>query len=176
MRAVNSRRGIFFLLIVLSVFGFCGCKNAGLVGNTYVEPEITVEYLTSEFSAQLVRDGADKQFGIIKNIVDNSNGSYMLTIDLKQFVSDASQPNGFYIADRNLTEDLYLGTNARAVFYPGGDSTKAICSENAKAFIDSLLDDRSVFSPNNSEYENNQLFYFYVMHNEIVLIIQQYMP
>jgi|GEM_PF-817762 len=176
MKAGKSRRGMFFLLVALSVFCFYGCKNTGLIGNTYVEPEITVEYLTSEFSEQLVRDGADKRFGKIENVVDNGNGSFILTIDEKQFVSDANQPNGFYIADRNLTDDLYLGENARTVFFPGGDSTKAMCFENAKAFIDTLLEDRSIYSPNNSEYEDSQLFYFYIMHNEVVLIIQQYIP
>ena len=176
MKAGKSRRGMFFLLIALTVLCFWGCKDSGLVGNTYIEPEITVEYLTSEFSEQLVRDGAGKQFGQIKNIVDNGNGSYMITIDEKQFVSDAGQPNGFYIADRNLTEDLYLGENARVVFFPGGDSSKAMCFENAKGFIDALMEDRSVYSPNNAEYEDYQLFYFYIMHNEVVLIIQQYIP
>ena len=176
MKSGKSRRGMFLLLIGLCVSCFMGCKDSGLVGSTYIEPDITVEYLTSDFSAQLIRDGAEKKFGTIENIVDNGNGSYMLSIDEKQFVTDESQPNGFYIADRNLTYDLYLAANARSVFFPGGDSTQAVFFESSNAFIDSLKEDISVFSSANSEYTDYQLFYFYVMHNEVVLIIQQYIP
>lgn len=176
MKSAKSRRLLCLLLIGLSVLYFAGCKGSGIVGSTYVEPELTVEYLTSDFSDQLIRDGAEKKFGTIANIIDNGNGSYMLSIDEKQFVSDDGQPNGFYIADRNLNYDLYLASNARSVFFPGGDSTKAVFFESSNAFIDSLKEDISVFSPTNSEYTDYQLFYFYVIHNEVVLIVQQYIP
>ncbi len=176
MKVGRSRQVLILLLIVLSVMVFAGCSKSGLIGNTYVEPDLTVEYLTTDYAQQLVRDGADKKFGRIENITDNGDGSYMITVDEKQFVTDPNQPNGFYIADRNLTYDLYLASDARVVFYPGGDSAKAVLYEHPKQFIDALQADRNEFGTSNPEYQDFQLFYFYVMKNEVVLVTQQYIP
>lgn len=176
MKIGRSRQALILLLIVLSVMWFGGCSKSGLVGNTYVEPELTVDYLTADYAQQLIRDGADKKFGKIENIIDNGDGSYMITVDEKQFVTDMNQPNGFYIADRNLTYDLYLASNARTVFYPGGDSAKAVFYEHPKQFLDALQADRTEFGASNPDYQDFQLFYFYVMKNEVVLVTQQYIP
>lgn len=176
MKVGKSRQVMILFLIVVSVLSFGGCKNSGLVGNTYVEPDLTLDYLTSDYPQQLIRDGAEKKFGKIENVTDSGNGSYRITVDEKQFVADQNQPNGFYIADRNLTYDLYLSSNARAVFYPGGDSTKAVFFDSSKGFIDKLQKDRAQYGSSNPEYADFQLFYFYVMKNEVVLVTQQYIP
>jgi hypothetical protein len=164
---------LLVLLISLLAFPMTGCKS-DRYGNTYVEPKITVDYLTTEFADQITRDGATKRFGTIDAIQNNGDGTYTFTMNAKEFVVDNSQPNGFYIADRNQNYELILSKSARSVFFPGGDSSRAEFYLSAADFIQALEKDRS--KNNASGYEEYQLFYFYVMHDYVELVLQQYLP
>ena len=164
---------LLIFMIGLIILPMTGCKS-DRYGNTYVEPEITVDYLTTEFADQITRDGATKIFGTIDTLKDNGNGTFTLGITGKEFVVDNSQPNGFYIADQNKEYQLVLSKSSRAVFFPRADSSSAEFHLTAADFMAALEEDRS----NNpgSDYKDYQLFYFYVMHDYVELVLQQYLP
>lgn len=170
------KKTAFMLVPILLCLSLGGCWKSDLHGNTYVEPEITVEYLITDFANQITRDGAEKMFGVIDNVIDNKDDTYTVTVLGKQFVEDASQPNGFYIADRNVDYELTLSKNVRSVIFPSSDLTEAQLFLNSSGFIQAFNDGFSTFLQETSADEKTNYFYFYVMHDFVELIIQQYIP
>lgn len=164
---------VLFGLLCLSLVG---CWKSDLSGNTYVEPEITVDYLITDFANQITKDGAEKRFGVIDGITDNKDDTYTINVLGKQFVEDASQPGGFYIADRNVEYELTLAKNVRSVIFPTSDISDAQFFLNSSGFIQAFNDDFSSFLQETPVDEPIHYFYFYVMHDFVELIIQQYIP
>lgn len=99
IRNLFVRRTALLALCFLLVLSLGGCWKSDLSGGTYEEPEITLDYLITDFANQIIKDGAEKRFGEIDSILDNKDDTYTLTVLGKQFVEDSSQPGGFYIAD-----------------------------------------------------------------------------
>lgn len=164
------------LVPILLCLSLGGCWKSDLHGNTYVEPEITVEYLITDFANQITRDGAEKMFGVIDKVIDNKDDTYTVTVLGKQFVEDASQLNGFYIADRNVNYELTLSKNVRSVIFPSSDLTEAQFFLNSSGFIQAFNDDFSDFLQETPVEKDSHYFYFYVMHDFVELVIQQYIP
>lgn len=172
---LNKKIALFSLLGLLSL-SLIGCIESDLSGNTYEEPEITVDYLVTEFANQITRDGAEKRFGVIENVHDNEDGTYKLTVSGKQFVNDSTQPNGFYIADRNIDYDLTLSKNVRSVIFPSGNLEDGQFFLNGTDFTHAFGDGFSDFQEESSKEARPYYFYFYVMHDNVELIVQQYVP
>ena len=165
--------GLFLLTGVLCL-SLVACWESNLSGNTYVEPEITVDYLVTEFANQITRDGAEKLFGVIDKIHDNKDGTYTLTVIGKQFVNDSSQPNGFYIADRNINYELILSENVRSVLFPSNNLEDGSFFLNSVDFIQAFNNSESTLAPGTFEEEGLSYFYFYLMYDFVELIIQQF--
>lgn len=176
MKDLFSRKSVLLLLVGLLGLSLLGCWESDLSGNTYVEPEITVDYLINEFANQLTRDGAEKRFGVIDSVKDNKDGTYALTISGKQFVNDSGQPNGFYIADRNIKYELTSSVNARSVIFPTSDLEDGHFYLTSAEFIQGFKEDFSALDKVTSSGEEAYYFYFYVMHDFVELIVEQYVP
>ena len=161
------------LFLLLSVpLSLLGCRS-NLSGGTYIEPEITVSYLTGDFAKQLTRDGAVKKFGVIKSITAKGNGYYLLKVDGKEFVNDTGQPNGYYIADLNMEYDITISPTVRSVFLPKIAPDLTTFFLTSVDFVTALKDDQRGM---NQGYLDSQFFYFYIMYDACELIIQQYIP
>ena len=162
------------LLITLCTAVCAAVFAAGCTGeqNTIDEPEITVYYLTGEYAAQLIRDGAEVFFGTI-DLVEDTDGEIMVDIREKEFVEDANHPQGFYIADRNLESTYYLSPEARATFFTGDSSS-------AKAmgyyeFVDAVWQELLEFGADDpGAPEHYRLYDIYIMGDEIQLLIARY--
>lgn len=175
------KRGFYKKITLLVVLGLLcifliACWKSDRSGNSYIEPEITLDYLVTEFADQLVRDGAEKRFGVISDIHDNENGTYTLTVSGKQFVNDSSQPNGFYIADRNISYEITLAENLRSVVFPSNNLENGMFFLTSSDFIEAFNENLSSLSKDNPEDQATYYFYFYIMHDFVELIIQQYVP
>lgn len=176
IRNLFIRRTALLTLCFLLVLSLDGCWKSDLSGGTYEEPEITLDYLITDFANQIIKDGAEKRFGEIDSIIDNKDDTYTLTVLGKQFVEDSSQPGGFYIADRNVNYELTLSKNVRSVIFPTNDLEDGQFFLNSAGFIQAFNDDFSSFLQETPSEEIHYYFYFYVMHDFVELIVQQYMP
>ncbi len=176
IRSFFAKKTALLALAILLCLSLGGCWQSDLSGNTYVEPEITVDYLITDFANQIIRDGAEKRFGVISSVHDNKDDTYTLTVSGKQFVNDSSQPNGFYIADRNVDYELTLSKNVRSVIFPTSDVADGQFFLNSSGFVQAFNDDFSSFLQETPVNETSYYFYFYVMHDFVELVVQQYVP
>jgi hypothetical protein len=176
MKISFPKKVALFIISCFLCLPLVGCWKSDLSGSTYVEPEITVDYLITEFADQITRDGAEKMFGIIESAYDNKDGTYTLTVSGKQFVNDSSQPNGFYIADRNIDYELKLSKDARTVIFPTSDLEDGQFFVYGSEFIQAFNSDFSGLTKESLGNENTYYFYFYLIYDSVELIIQQYIP
>ena len=140
-------------------------------GHTLDEPGITAAYLSGEYTAQLLRDGAEYVFGTIAIAEDDDDGVTVL-IAAKQYVEDAAAPEGFYIADRNLEQEVYLSDAARIVFLPEGaeDEDDAIVM-GTDAFVAAIFQEGERSDTTGMTYDMMRHYHIYVMGDQIALLI-----
>lgn len=162
---------LFLMLSLVIAIFMSGCDNPKKSGNTYEEPEITVEYLSTEYVDQLIRDGATHFFGSIQ-ITEDDNGNPFVVIAEKEVAKDSNHPKGYYIADKNLTSTYPLSFNARTTHLAGKTSIANIMtSEN---FVKAVASDEK----NNAQIsEKITLKYYdiYVIADQVELILAHYL-
>lgn len=164
----------FVLLICLSLLiAAFGCKASNKSGNTYNEPEITVEYLTTDYADQLMRDGAVHIFGSIEIFADE-NGNPFLNITEKEYVTDETQPNGFYIADKNLESTYPLSYEARTTHLTGDTSIPVILT--SESFVKAIATDIKLYGSSAPEYAQDRLYDIYVIGEQVEMVLARYIP
>ena len=128
--ASRLSRILLIVLVFALAVSFTGCGGQKHKN----EPEITVEYLQGEYVEQLIRDGADVVFGTLDvtgsadstPLEDSEEAPVTLTqftINAKEYVTDESAENGYYIADRNKSYITYAGPETRIAFDFAGTGT-----------------------------------------------------
>lgn len=170
------KRLIILALTMVCAVGFLafymtGCADGG--GDITQEPEITVGYLTGEYAGQLVRDGADVLLGVI-DITEGEDGTTLVDVGEREYVEDATRPNGFYIADKNLEDTYQLSSDARATFLAGGSSIPKPMA--ADEFVDAVAKDLDEYGASDPDYKNYKLYDIYVMDDQILLLLARYLP
>lgn len=119
---------LFVVVFMLcSVIIFTSCGDDGTTGGTIDEPEISVEYLMGEYKEQLIRDGAEHTFGSI-TIEDGQDGQKQMVIASKSVVKNDDYKTGYYIADRNISKQSPLDSEARVTYLKDGSQTPEIIS------------------------------------------------
>ena len=167
---MKVKKAALTILITGGLILLAGCAGEQ---NTIDEPEITAEYLASEYAAQLVRDGAKSCFGSI-DIYEDEEGTVWVDVTEKEFVEDKNQPNGFYIAYKNIESTYQLSLEARATFLPGGSS--AAVPMDALDFIEAVYRDLEEYGEDNPEYHDMKLYNIYAIDDMIELLIAWYIP
>ncbi|MFW5677904.1 MAG: hypothetical protein ACOCNL_16865 [Acetivibrio ethanolgignens] len=175
MKAFTFNKRLFVgLLIVLSIAMLTGCMKSNQNGSTVDEPDITVDYLQGEYVQQLMRDGATHVFGNIK-ISQNEDDETLLLIESKEYVEDETQPNGFYIEDKNVNVEAVLSSEARCTFMQGGVSLPQIMT--AGQFVNEYEKDVAKNGgEKNPEYEKYKLYDIYIMEGQAELVLERYIP
>lgn len=161
--------GLIFVLVSTIFLGGCVDKNQS--GSTVDEPEITAEYLEGDYVRQLLRDGAEHVFGSIE-LKEGEDDSILVDIEAKEYVEDSSQPNGFYIEDRNYSLSTVLSSEARCTFLSVGVSLPQIMS--ADKFVESYNKYVDEYTDKNNS--NPKLYDIYIMGDQIELILEKYIP
>ena len=164
---------IILSLVFATVAAMCGCSLTGKSGGTLDEPEITTEYLTTEYKNQLIRDGAEEVFGTAELTIDE-DGSRRLLIHEKEFVEDDGYPNGFYIADKNMSREAFLSDDAKATFFDGGSSISE--AMDADEFVNAYKNEEALYSDEDTSYYETKLYYFYIFDDRVNLMIARYIP
>lgn len=163
---------LFLILSLILLISMVGCNNPKQIGSTYEEPEITIEYLSTEYVDQLIRDGGTHFFGTIE-ITADENGNPFVIITEKELVKDTSHPKGYYIADKNLESIYPLSFEARTTHLTGQTSISNIMtSEN---FVKAVASDEKSIIQKDTDEDLLKYYDIYVIGDQIELILSHYL-
>lgn len=163
---------IIFMGVSLGlVFFMIACTDENITGSTINEPEITVEYLSSDYAQQLIRDGAIYVIGTIEIIVDE-NGNPFIIVAEKEIVEDPSFSKGYYIADKNLTHRYPLSFEARTTHLSGSTSIANVM--DSESFVKAVESDIMLYGQSNPEYARERLYDIFIIGDQIELILAKY--
>ncbi|MBK5245949.1 MAG: hypothetical protein JJE49_01595 [Peptostreptococcaceae bacterium] len=163
---------LFLVISLLMVLSMNGCNNPKQIGSTYEEPEITIEYLSTAYVDQLIRDGGTHFFGSIE-ITSDENGNPYIIIAEKELVADKTQPKGYYIADKNLESTYPLSFEARTTHLTGETSIANIMtSEN---FVKAVVSDKKSIIQKPTDESLLKYYDIYVIGDQVELILAHYL-
>lgn len=152
MKRLGKLRFLTLLLSMALMLILASC-NSDQSGNTIDEPEITADYLTEDYSQQLLTDGAETMTGAVS--LEGADGSYTVHIIEKEVVASDSYDEGYYIADTNVVKDVALGPEARIVCAEGDE----LMVSDADGFMEHHAND------------SDELFTIYLMGDSAELIV-----
>ena len=152
---MNNKKALQFILISVCIFALLALTGCGQkkVGNTIPEPEITTDYLTDEYSRQLITDGAETIQGSVS--IQKADDSYTVHISEMEVVPSDNSDDGYYLADTNVVKDVSLGFDARIV-----------CMEDDEP----VLSDAESFIENHPD-GSDELYTVYLMGDSAELIM-----
>ena len=163
-----TRKHLTRITALLLALLLCICMSGcGQNGSTIEEPdEITVEYLTGEYADQLTRDGATVTLGTVA--LTGTNGTYNITVESMVIVESDITDEGYYIADKNVSETVPLDPTAR-ITYLGEDGAQIISIEE---FAEIVTGEN--YDP--LEVGNEQLYDVYTIGGNAVLLLAKELP
>lgn len=141
------------LMSICSLTALCGCGE-DKSGSTINEPEITGEYLSEEYSQQLLNDGAETVLGLI-TMEKQGEDSYKVNISEREVVPSTKYEEGYYIADNNIKKTVDFGFDGRIACMHDGK----LVVETPDEFIEKHGKD------------NQQLYTVYLMGESAELIL-----
>lgn len=108
---------IILTVIFLLAVSLCGCSGQDEAdGHDVLEtPELTVKYLSEEYSEQILRDGGKETLGTI-SINKGHDSKYSLTVHSMVIVESSITEEGYYIADKNISETVPLDPDADVTY------------------------------------------------------------
>lgn len=99
---------IFTIVGITLVLASCSSENSDQdFGND--GGEYDVEFMATEYPEQLLRDGANTVIGTVE--ITGSGDDFSVTVDQKKVVANDNYEDGYYIADRNITQTYPLGSD-----------------------------------------------------------------
>lgn len=116
--------GLLFLLV-----SFTGCQTGIIDQELSEDDSYDASYLSGTYAEQLTRDGAETIVGSVE--ISGSENNYTVTVNEKKVVPNQDYENGYYIADRNITNTYPLGSDLGIVAVSGDAAT--VCT--AEDFI-----------------------------------------
>ena len=121
------------VICILPALAACSTKNSDQdFGDAY-----DAEYMMTDYPDQLIRDGADTVIGTIE-ITGEEGSGYSVTVDQKKVVANANYEDGYYIADRNITDSYPMGSDQGILAQRDGEIV--VCT--VEDFIKDYSDDK----------------------------------
>lgn len=152
MKKLMGLSFVFLTLVIFSMSALTGCGEEKS-GNTIDEPEITADYLKTEYAQQLTTDGAEIMLGTVE--LSKNGEFYDVTITEKEVVPSSEYDEGYYIADTNVIKEVTLGSDARITCLIDGEEQVV----KARNFI------------NSTDTDADQLYNVYLMGDSAELIM-----
>ena len=171
-----------FTLLMVLVLLFCVLPLSGCgqesgdeeLMDELAEPKITVKYLSGEYADQILKDGGEKVLGTI-SIEDDGNGDYDLTVNSMVIVESSITDEGYYIADKNLSETVPLDSEARVTYIR--DKKKGPQVMDLDKFIARVQKDTaSRESSSDSDSEEEKLYDVYIIGGSALMILARELP
>ncbi|MBQ9059734.1 MAG: hypothetical protein IJ128_01150 [Firmicutes bacterium] len=119
-----KRSGILLLIIsvfcIMFILAGCSTKDS----DQDFDGEYDIDSLQTEYADQLVRDGAETVIGTVE--ITGTEDDYSVTVAEKKIVKNENYENGYYIADRNMSNTYPLGSDQGIVAME--DGVPAVCT------------------------------------------------
>lgn len=159
---------VFVLLLALAML-FCTSCSSDRSGGTIDEPDITADYLKGEYADQLLRDGAEHVFGTVDFKMEDDGSVREIAVAAKEYVTDSSAENGYYIADRNKVYLVHMPEEARTTYRFEGDTEETVLAP--AEFTSAVLADYAAHESELSSYRESRLYDIYLFDDQILLIL-----
>lgn len=108
------RVSVLSMTLILALL-LLGCSEENSNNDIMEEPEITVEYLSTEYAEQILRDGGEEILGTVE-LAEKSGGNYELTINSMVIVESSITEEGYYVADKNMSSSVTLDPDVRLTY------------------------------------------------------------
>ncbi len=173
------KRNSFAPILALSlILAFClflaGCEEEPDSHDILEEPEITVEYLSGEYAQQLLRDGGESTLGTIE-IQSKSDGSYLLTVNSMVIVESSISDDGYYIADKNVSNTVPLSSEALATYIESSDDAPKVV--DLEKFVSLVQEDgKKAASGKGSTDQPEKLYDVYTIGGSALLLLARELP
>lgn len=173
------KRNRFVLIFVLGMmFALClfltGCGEEADSHDVLEEPEITVEYLSGEYAQQLLRDGGESTLGTIE-IQSESDGAYSLTVHSMVIVESSISEDGYYVADKNISETVPLSSEALATYIKSPDDAPEVV--DLETFVSLVQEDgKKVASEKEDAEQPKKLYDVYMIGGSALLLLAKELP
>lgn len=165
-------------LILAMIFAFClfltGCEEDPGEHDNLEEPEITVEYLSGEYAEQLLRDGGESTLGTIE-IEKDPDGACSLTVHSMVIVESSISDDGYYVADKNISNTVPLSSQAMATYIKSPDGAPEVM--DLETFISKVQKDGEKAASKNKDSEPpEKLYNVYIIGGSALLLLAKELP
>jgi len=179
---MEKMKKVLIILFILTIALFSGC--AGNNGQGVIEPyeaiemieiELSVEHLTGEYAQYLRENGANVILGSI-DLREHEDGVVRVYITEKEYIYDPDHPSGYRIIESYADEELiyYLASDAKGTFLLKDEGiTQAMAYDE---FVDAVWQDFFDTASEPLEYQQDRIYYIYIVEGEIKLLIAREMP
>lgn len=118
------------LLLSLLCMGlvFTGCSTED--SNENYGEAYDVDYMTTDYVDQLIRDGAETVVGSVE--ITGSEDDYTVNVTEKKVVPNENYEDGYYVADKNMTSTYPLGSDMGILAMDGNEVTACTAEEFIK--------------------------------------------
>lgn len=173
-----KRNSLALVLILSMIFVLCllltGCEDDPGDHDNLEEPEITVEYLSGEYAEQLLRDGGESTLGTIE-IEKDSEGACSLTVHSMVIVESSISDDGYYIADKNISNTVPLSSQAMATYIQSPDSPPEVM--DLETFISKAQKDgEKAASKKKDSDPPEKLYNVYIIGGSALLLLAKELP
>ncbi|MCI9596740.1 MAG: hypothetical protein HFE75_05475 [Firmicutes bacterium] len=173
-----KRNSLALVLILSMIFVLCllltGCEDDPGDHDNLEEPEITVEYLSGEYAEQLLRDGGESTLGTIE-IEKDSEGACSLTVHSMVIVESSISDDGYYIADKNISNTVPLSSQAMATYIQSPDSPPEVI--DLETFISKAQKDgEKAASKKKDSDPPEKLYNVYIIGGSALLLLAKELP
>ncbi len=163
---------VLLLAFLLTVF-LPGCGQDAGDYDVMEEPEITVEYLSGEYADQILRDGGEQVLGTIE-IQKESEDEYALTVHSMVIVESSITGDGYYIADKNLSNTVPLDSEARVTYIKSKKKGPQVM--DLAEFIKLVQQDAAAGNGDASDSGNEKLYDVYIIGGNALMILAKELP
>ncbi len=116
---------LIFIAIVCMGLAMAACSSEEK-GENYGEA-YDVDYMTTDYVDQLLRDGAQTLVGTIE--ISGADDNYTVAVAEKKVVPNENYDEGYYIADKNMTGTYPLGSDMGILVMEDGQLTACTADE-----------------------------------------------
>ena len=131
MKEKTLRLILIGAICLATTVAFAGCGTSENSDQVYEGEEYDAEYLMTDYSAQLVTDGAEVITGSVDLVPAEGDGNYTVKVYEKKVVKNDNYDEGYYVADRNMTSEYPFNGDMGIVVYD--DMAPIVCEPKAFA-------------------------------------------
>lgn len=166
---MQRNQTITFFCILLTILFVLSSSLTGCTKQTNKDaPEITVDYLYSDYKDQLTADGAEHVLGSIE-LSKNEADEIKMILHPKDLIANEKEENGFHIVNYAINREFVLPSHAYCTFLSGKENKdpKMLSSED---FFTAMEEDYKEYG-DFTEYGDSKLYDVYILDNEALLLL-----